>query len=101
MKKIFITALLLLLGISFSLIPLYLSSSKKMTSEDYTAEELAKLSPEELAKLVPKDILERFTPEELANFTADELKHIVPSKFPEPKTQYPLNIMEPKELPSE
>ena len=60
------------------------SKNKGQTSKDYTARELAKLPPEELA-----------------NFTADELKHIVPTKFAEPKTQYPLNTTESKKIPIE
>jgi hypothetical protein len=88
-----------------------------MTSKDFTARELAEMSPEELAKLIPKEILERYTPEQLSKLTPDELAHILPTKFPEPETQWeefgkgevyydpreipPENVFIPRELTEE
>ncbi len=75
-------AVALLIGSVFSY------PTENLTSKDFTAKELAQMSPEELAKLVPKEILEKYTPEQLSKLTPDELAHILPTKFPKPTTQW-------------
>jgi len=74
----------------------------RLTSKDFTAEELAKMPPEELAKLVPSYILNHFTPEQLANLTPDELSHLIPTKFQKrefPKIKYKITV-KIKKIPS-